>query len=153
MRTIFRRSAATLLLVVLSALGMLGCGNPRNRPITVPAGGQVFFRGEPVAGAEVVFLPMTATERRAARGTSGADGRFSLRTFFSAHDDAAGASTGEYAVTIRKIPPPPARVDPLKPATIPHDALPDRYGDPRASGLSATVPEGGKNDFEFRLTP
>jgi hypothetical protein len=101
----------------------------------------VLLGGTPVADARVVFSPVG--HENAAAGKTDAAGRFRLTTFDA--DD--GAAAGEYQVMVMKF------------TVIEHEGggvtethdLPEKYRDPAASGLKATVPEGGVKDLKFEL--
>jgi len=111
----------------------------------------VLSDGKPLEKAEVTFLPKQGgPNARPARGRTDQHGRFRLRTYFGPSDDTNGALVGQYMVTIRKVDVPQGVIDPedQKP---PQNQLPERYGNPQQSGLSATVTEDGDNTFEFSL--
>ena len=87
-------------------LGMLtGCEPIKTN--TVPASGVVTYQGQPVKGAEVAFIPKVASsDAKPARGTTDADGQFTVKSYFSPKGAARGVRPGEYTVTIRKVAPP-----------------------------------------------
>ena len=126
----------------LAALGGLllvaGCSGS-NRPSLAPVSGVVTWRGDPVAGAEVMFMP---TGGRPATGTTDADGRYRLSTF--AKDD--GALVGRHKVTITKRV--PINDQPYAPE---RSEIPANYGTAATSGLEADVAAPGPNEFEFPL--
>lgn len=142
-QSIVRLSAAALLLAVAC-----GCGS--NRPKAVPAKGTVTYKNEPVEGAAVMFQRERA---RPATGQTDADGNFTLTTF----EPNDGAIPGDYVVTITKFESLPestgdAGREPPKPAAGPPKSLiPQKYGDPKASGLKETVAAPGPNEFTFEL--
>jgi hypothetical protein len=79
-------------------LAPVGCGN--SSPMN-PTRGEVFFNGQPAAGASIVLHPLTpstepGTKRYFPSATVGPDGSFQLST--DRVND--GAPTGDYAVTI-----------------------------------------------------
>ena len=144
-------------LFMLTALSVLiGCGGEAELGGTTAVTGTVTHNGQPVEGATVTFSP--TGEGRAASGMTGADGRFTLTTLTAAD----GVMPGAYNVGISKTaaqgamtaeeseaylkqhnqPPPPPVVK---------DVLPVKYKNPMQSGLTATVSEGGENDFTFEL--
>ena len=144
-------------LVMLAALSVLvGCGGETELGGTAAVTGTVTHNGQPVEGATVTFSP--TGEGRAASGTTGADGRFTLTTLMA--DD--GAMPGAYNVGISKTetqgamtaeeseaylqqhnqPPPPP---------VTKEVLPAKYKNPLQSGLTATVSEGTENNFTFEL--
>lgn len=141
-------------LALLTALAAAGCSStPSDRPKTVPVTGTVTHKGAPLAGAKVTFFNPEAN--RSAIAETGPDGRFTLTTF----DPNDGAVPGPQQVTVRKF----EVIDRSKPGydyvekgeTAPppeerwHTAK--KYAAPATSGLTATVTEGGPNDFAFDL--
>ncbi|MDG3005005.1 hypothetical protein [Paludisphaera mucosa] len=137
-RSIPGRSAALLLVAALA-----GCEGGPPVPL-VPARGRVTFRGEPLAGALVIFKPATppGVDVPLSSGTTDAEGRYVLHTF--AGDD--GAPAGSYRVGVRVQPPSTEnrtflqKVEraPKKGASAPAE----RYGDPDRSGLAVEVESG-----------
>lgn len=141
-----------LMLVLLTVSGCGGSDDP-DRPEVAPAGGVVNHQGEPVAEATVNFHPQQ-DGGHAAYGKTDAGGRFRLQTF--AVDD--GAVPGDYRVTVHKNEaPPPAPgefdpdYDPEYVAPAPKSLLPDKYGNPATSGLTAKVVAGQDNEFPLEL--
>lgn len=154
-------------LVVAAALlaAATGCGD--KAVMLYPVHGQVKFRGNPAAGALVVFHDVRPADQLKdipiPRATAQADGTFRL-TCFGARE---GAPAGKYRITIvlpeAVLPAEPtteasdgdsapsgAVVDPES-APSPRDLLKARYADPATSGLEATVVEGDNNLPAFDL--
>ena len=113
-----------------------GCGD-NDGP--VPVSGVVKYDdGSPTIGevATVTFEPVGAGEGvKGASGAIGEDGAFELMTY--RHGD--GALPGDYRVTVHL-----------------RDAYPKgkslvapEFSDARKTPLTATIPQGGKTDFEF----
>lgn len=144
----------------LSLILCVGCGSAEvdkftsKRPKTFPVSGTVKLNGQPVAGATVIFAPDPAGTPNsiAASAVTDASGNYSLR----AYPPVKGAVPGKYKVAISKMELPPSA------ATGPnaHDAppppplkslIPENYADPKKSGLTADIPEGGRNDLHFDL--
>jgi len=119
----------------------------------------VTFRGKPVEGASVVFVPAVAG-KRAAVGTTDATGRFRLTT----KDPGDGALPGAYAIAVSKTEasgglsaaeaeqwsrnrgnfgkyPPPPKIT---------EHLPEKYKAANTSGFQATV-TGGRNTVNLAL--
>ncbi len=120
------------LLVLCCALVLLG-GCSRSEPELTPVQGQVFYRGRPLEGGTIVFVP---DPERGGRGplawsAIGADGRYSLTT-----GGKKGAVPGWHQVTIA-----PPR----------HVALPARYRDPELSGKSCEVRPDRVNQCDVHL--
>lgn len=152
-------SCTALLCVGLWFAGTTGCG-PRTRlEGLAPVEGIVTFRGKPVEGASVVFVPATAG-KRAAVGTTDATGRFRLTT----KDPGDGALPGPYAIAVSKTEasgglsaaeaeqwsrnrenfgkyPPPPKIT---------EHLPEKYKAANTSGFQATV-TGGRNTVNLAL--
>lgn len=119
---------------------------PGQGKAATPASGQVFYRGSPAPGAEIVFHPLRTTgQKRAdnARGRVEADGSFRLTTY-RAFD---GAVAGEHEVSITWNPPESANGGKRR-----ANRLPERYARPETSKLTATVTSGGRNEFLFELS-
>jgi len=136
-----RRRLVTLALLA-ATIPWAGCGKPK--PPTAPVTGRVLLDGKPVAGAAVMFEPVDGGVP--ARGSTGADGGFTLSTFV--RDD--GALIGRHRVSVSKFVTEGVTANefglesaPGTPGLQPKAALPARYADPKASGLEATVKEGG----------
>lgn len=131
-------------LVVAATLACLagGCG-PR-RPATVPVKGRVTLDGKPVADAAVIFEPETGGVP--ARGSTAADGSFTLTTF--ERDD--GAIAGRHRVGVTKVVYEGVKADaggleagPLAGPPKERWEVPSRYAVPAKSGLTADVPGSG----------
>lgn len=133
--------------------GITGCDSsaPSRNPgvpvhsVTV----HVTYNGSPVEGARVSFS--SASEQRGASGTTNAEGIARITTFD--HED--GAIPGEHRVKITKdeieVLQEADPNDPTSQAKIRTNRhLPQRYGNVRTSGLTATVTEG-QNEFTFEL--
>jgi hypothetical protein len=137
------------LLAGLLAAAAVGCGTPK--PATAPIAGRVLVDGKPLAEAAVLFEPVAGGVP--ARGSTRADGSFTLSTF--GRDD--GALVGRHRVAISKVTTGDVAVDEFgleaslpKPGVEPKSVLPRRYADPATSGLEATVEAGG-TAVEFSL--
>lgn len=136
------------------AAAVAGCFGS-NRPPTYPVSGTVTWKGKPVEGARVVFVPQQPGGQAAA-GITDAQGRYRLTTYV----EGDGAPEGEYRVKVTmydvrtptkaekeaylsiedeqklrfagdELPTPPAR-----------NLLPRQYEDENTSGITHTVPRG-----------
>lgn len=83
-------------LAIVAALVLAGCWKT-GRPPTYPVTGTVTWKGKPVEGAWVVFVPQEAGGQAAA-GITDAQGRYRLTTFV----EGDGALEGEYRVKVTK---------------------------------------------------
>jgi hypothetical protein len=158
---IFPRNCAPLALFIMTAL--LGCSNGPARPAVYKVNGKVTMNGSPLAGASVFFSPKG--KQPIAMGRTNDQGEYILTTY-SAGD---GAAAGDYVVLVSKeAANAPAKMShgvDVKPGLQPiaHDAkrpnssssglLPEKYGNAKLSGLTATVKAGGPNQFLQELTP
>jgi hypothetical protein len=150
MTRLLDRCTPFMLAGVMLALPAAGCG--KAKPPTAPVAGRVLLDGKPVSDAAVMFEPLDGGVP--ARGSTGADGSFSLSTF--ARDD--GALLGRHRVSISKFVTEGVAANELgleaapgAPGLQPKAALPPRYADPKSSGLKATVEAAGTR-AEFSLT-
>jgi len=119
--------------------GLTGCGS---KPATaVCAKGRVCYRGDPLDGGRIVFVPDEE------RGGSGplitaaiqADGSFAL---------AGNVPPGWYRVAVAPL----LSAGPSLPtAANPYPTFPARYRNPRQSGLQGEIKAGAENVFEFNL--
>jgi hypothetical protein len=100
----------------------LGSGN-------VPAGGTLTYRGEPVAGARLIFWNDDLPEPAFAQ--TDAQGRFTCVS----NDTDSGMLPGDYLVTV----------------TSPKGGIPDKYTDAASSPLSITIVDGEENVLSLAL--
>jgi hypothetical protein len=114
-----------------------GCGRG-DAPETAPARGTVTMHGKPLANVGVTLFPPKGP---IASGNTNERGEFTLST--SSPGD--GAPIGLNKVTIGA-----AEEGPPKPGAA---RIPDRYGRPDSSGLTAEIKRGEKNVFTFELQP
>jgi hypothetical protein len=130
-------------LLAASTASLSGCGS--KNPATYSVSGTVTYRGKPVEGAGVMFMPNSG---RPASAMTDAQGRFTLRTF----KDGDGAIAGENVVCISKMSPASGSnaKDPLLKEMV--SALPARYATPTTSPLKVTVSDSALNDFTFELS-
>lgn len=133
----------SLLPSMVFALCVVGCGGQGLS--TVPVTGTVTYKGKPLEGVSVGFVP-EPQKGHPATGLTDESGRFTLSSF-KAGD---GATPGEYRVVIAE----PSSAD-SEDYSLPDPSkarFPLKYSDPNTSGLKATVTSGAKNDFTFDLT-
>jgi hypothetical protein len=129
-------------LAALFVLSLAGCGDSNRMP-TYTVSGTVTFRGEPLEGACVMFIP---AQGRPASGKTDAGGRFTLLSY-AAGD---GAIAGEHTVCIARY-----VADPADKSGSPYqrtiNALPAKYATPLQSPLRATITKLGPNEFSFDI--
>ena len=150
----------SLALIAVGCTGVGGGDAPEGVDLH-SAGGKVLFKGQPIEGATVTLQPKGPGPDGASYGAFGrtnAEGVFELRAF----SEAEGAVPGEYFVAITKT---VVEGDlsneerdklmqagkPAPEATT-RSVLPEKYADPKTSGLEASVKADGENRFEFTLT-
>lgn len=122
----------------LAGLLAFGCTSG-DAPQTAPVKGTVTLLGKPLANVGVTFFP--ATKGPIATGNTNAKGEFTLMTV----KPGDGAPLGPNLVAIGK-----AEEGPPKAGAV---TIPDRYGRPSTSELTADVKPGQTNEFTFDLKP
>jgi hypothetical protein len=144
--------------IVLTVL--VGCpsGGPKV-PKTVAVSGKITYNDKPLAGAEVGFVSkFDNKDVLAARGVTNDSGEFTLSTYIDPQHEVAGATPGDFVVTVTKV----EKVDQQKlmeqfrtgnPAMegVFKKLAPPKYAEVNESPLTASVTVGGKNWFEFKL--
>lgn len=132
--------------LVLGLWGLILCTGCQRSPVKLyPVQGKVFFRGQPAAGAQVVFQPAGQEAYVGPRPAATVDdqGTFVLRT----EPYGEGAPAGEYHVLISWYPPNAREQE------NPRNRLPAKYCDPTQPLLKATVKEEPTTLPPFQLTP
>jgi hypothetical protein len=129
---------------------LVGCRS-RNDWGTVPVSGNVTYKGAPVEGAIVTFVP--EGEGRAATATTAAGGMFSLTTV-----EASGAKPGKYKVLVDKVEYGAGGSSSMEEAAQGNAAegeakrvLPAKYSEAASTPLEIEIPSGGKNDIQLQL--
>lgn len=136
-------------LCVISVL-IVGCG-PKG-PETHTVTGTITYQNQPLADAQIGFVPVDdkGGTLKPARGQTDAEGRYTLKTYVSADNDAAGAMAGSYKVTVAKGLPQNQIVD-YEALKNQKPLIPPRYADSTQTPLKADVTAGGENKFDFTL--
>lgn len=135
------RSAAGL--TIAMALGLLaGCGRDSSQMETVAVSGVVTFKGQPLSGATLFFVPDKGPR---AQAESDKDGKFRVMTYRPGD----GAVPGDFKITVAKYVPDPATANTHTPGSI--NEVPEKYNNPTSSGLTAKVEKGKKYDLKFDL--
>ena len=129
---------------------LVGC-NSASVSGTVPVGGKVTYKGAPVEGAIITFVP--EGKGRTATATTDAGGVFSLTTV-----DASGAMPGKYKVTVDKVVYGAGGSSSMEAASRGNAAegqakraLPAKYAEAASTPLALEVPSGGKKDIDLAL--
>ena len=143
------------IVVLFACLCSCGCSKG-NLSGLVPCKGKVTLNGSPCAGAQVQFIPSSSDSGRTAIGETDSAGNFTVRTLQP--DD--GAYPGEYKIAITRFEfvGPESKVviedNPTKevPGRPQENTLPKKYAKAASSGLTISVPPGGKKDIVFELT-
>lgn len=164
----------SMLAILASTFVLAGCGGGESvdYPDTAVVKGKVTLDGQAVEGAQVTLsLADQGSTAYAARGTSGPDGTFELRTYFSASFDEPGAVPGKYNVAVLKTAAPPANANPATHsgqagppsqmsrgpgAAEAHGValkyeLPKKYASTATSGLTFEVKAGTENTLTLEL--
>jgi len=129
---------------------LVGC-NSGSVSGTVPVSGKVTYKGVPVEGAIVTFVP--EGKGRTATATTAAGGVFSLTTV-----DSPGAMPGKYKVTVDKVEYGAGGASSMEAAAKGNAgegqakrALPAKYAAAASTPLAIDVPSGGKKDIDLAL--
>jgi hypothetical protein len=149
------RLAPVLLLVVPIA----GCatGGQTNRKPTKKVTVIVNYKGAPLEGATITFLPQGADVKECvAYGKTDAQGKAKMKTYV----EGDGAVVGTHKVLLdksesvggQKVDVDSPQYDPSAPPATVKYHVPQKYGNPATSGLSAEVKESGPNEFTFDVT-
>ena len=136
------RHGGLCLALLFCACGVIGCGGAEPPPSRTLVHGTVSYLNRPLVGGTIVFIPDEQ------RGTTGPlihadiqpDGSYSLRT-----GELAGVVPGSYLVTVRSMATLPTRGSQNWPQP------PERYSDPRSSGLSCKVQAVESHTINFFL--
>lgn len=140
----------------LAMLALAGCtGGGGGGGALYPVKGKVTYKGAPVAGATVTFIP--SGQGQPATGQTDASGMYSLNT-----GTRPGAGVGQYKVTVTKYatsgtaqltPEDMAKMQKEGKTPEAKSEVPGKYAAPQTSGLQANVTQdASKNVFDFELT-
>jgi hypothetical protein len=144
MRRFFALSrTAAFCLGLVACFSTLACTKaPVARTDLVPVSGKVTFQGKPLADAKIVFVPTGKDDPDRPAAVTDAEGAYELVC-----DDQAGAPPGNYQVVIMAFG--PSTDDEVRPASL----IPEKYTNPKKSGLTAVVKDQDENVIDFTLTP
>ncbi|WP_417847718.1 hypothetical protein [Thalassoglobus sp.] len=159
------KSILTIILSFAIVPLVAGCGSKSksNQVEVFPVSGQLTWKGEPVAGADLVFF--NADSEKSAFGRTDDQGRYQLTTF-SAND---GAVAGQQVITVTKTKAtaepvavaetdstdyvPPGLIHPGRNQRVakPKPILPEKFSSQSTSTLTAVVEENNKNVIDLTL--
>jgi hypothetical protein len=150
------RDCYPLLLLGVGIVSLMGCGS--DAPDTAPVSGIVTYQDKPLAEAYVSFLvegsPIAVAQ-------TNSEGKFTLSSVPIGEAKVSVAKTE--AVKDANLTGPSAtpedmrkmymeKMDNKQAPTAPKSAIPEKYADPKQSGLRAEVTsDSSKNDFKFEL--
>jgi len=140
----------SILFLVAFSVVILGCNDGKLR--TYPVSGTITYKGEPLAGATIGFVPKTEGQGDTGFGRTDARGFYQLQTMRGNVN--AGTTPGEYYVTVVKVESVGTGVFVVE-SGVRSEAeetvsrIPERYSTTQ-SGLTATVVRG-RNVFDFDL--
>lgn len=152
----------------VGAVCVLVLGACHRQPVlkTQPVEGTVTLDGKPVEGATVTFVPVVEGQGASATGITDASGKFTLTVVDTSRGRGApggGTVPGDYFVGVMKTTFPQAASEEeeeeggkTKGTEAPSEpklthVVPQKYNDPKRSGLRATVKEG-KNVIPIELS-
>ncbi|MBI3469435.1 MAG: hypothetical protein HY000_41060 [Planctomycetes bacterium] len=127
------------LVLALVTLPALGCGEKSNTPETAPVTGTVTYKGKPVIGGTVTFIPEQGPGNPGI-GDIQSDGTYSLTTY----DRDDGAVLGKHKVTVEVFPGQAGSVADALPgmeSKLP-SPIPKKYRTPSTSPLEFEVKQG-----------
>jgi len=122
---------ALVLSPLLAASCLFGCGGPSQPADRAPVAGTVTYNGSPLPAGTIGFQAADGITKTSAMIK---DGQFKTDR----------APLGELTVTVNT-----ASVQAGNPAA--YVPIPERYLDPKTSGLKATIDEKGATDLSFAL--
>jgi hypothetical protein len=143
-----------ILMTSMSLLATVGCSsNNGQRPKVVRAGGVVHFNGQPLADAHVTFT--NTTDKVSAYARTDANGKFTLTTF----EQGDGAVPGLQQISVSKVEmighadPTVDRTTTTEKVADPQRRwlIPEHYGSPTTSGLTAEIAESGNKEIVLEL--
>ena len=149
--------AGTRLFLTPAILALIiGCtpSGPANRKPTKKTTVIVSYKNAPLEGATITFVPQ-GPDPTPAYGKTDAQGKAKMKTYV----EGDGAVVGTHKVLIEKsesvggqtVDVDSPQYDPNAPPAKVKYLMPQKYGNPGTSGLTAEVKETGPNEFTFDL--
>jgi hypothetical protein len=128
------RNAYGMLAVLVCAVVAGGCGS--HGPTATPVSGTVTYKGQPLTSGTVMFSPSEKGTGRVAKAEIGNDGTFTASTLRPGD----GVIPGSYAISVTST---IKGTEPIKrdlgTGIGGKSAIPQRYADPKTSGLTETI--------------
>lgn len=132
-------------LMCLAIAGVLvtGCGSKPDMPPMASVSGVVTLDGESLPRASLQFVPDVSKNTRGPTGTAFSDdkGRYQVSTA-----NVQGALVGFHRISVVARKAPKNEMD-----TLPPSLIPERYGNPNTSQLTAEVKGGQKNEVNLAI--
>ena len=126
----------------------LGCGASDGKIKVYPVSGKVLVKGQPAAGARVVFYPtvdeIDGKKLPTPGGEADESGEYRLESYTSKD----GAPAGDYKVGITWLAPPPPNATGIFDQK---DRLAGRFSNPQSSKRTAHIEKGGAEVPPFEL--
>jgi len=136
---------------LLALMGAIGCGSSGKQPLA-PLTGTVTYKGQPVVGASMTFIPENKSYRPAIAITD-KQGRYRMETYEPG--DGAGVGLGKISLSLRgpakKIPPGVGDAVLEQMADVGDPLIPLKYFKPETSGLEYEVKPNTRNVFDITL--
>lgn len=141
------KAAYRIVLCLLMAWLLPGCGDGTDHPTTVKVHGAVTCDGQPLTKGSIAFQATSDTTLRPATGELNEDGTYELSSF----QRGDGAMPGEYKVVIVSLKSGPTLENPNQPEV---SAIPEKYTRAETTDLTASIPTGGGGEIklDFDLT-
>lgn len=130
--------------------GVSGCGGDQIKGVDrnlVPVTGKITYDGKPLKAGDISFIS-TDNPGKGYASTIDASGNYAL----AYSQSSKGALPGNYNVRIASTEG-TATMGEKGEMTPAKSVIPEKYNDPSASGLKATVEKGKSNVFNFDLKP
>jgi hypothetical protein len=139
-----RTSSSQIALFITVALLAAGC--QQEPGALTPVTGRVTFKGVPLRGGLIVFVPDAGKGENGpiAHSKIAEDGTYNLFT-----GDAAGAHAGWYQVTVSS--PGPATNQTGQPSNSSESIVPGKYSHPELSKIACKIDAHQANSFDFDL--
>ena len=147
-----KNSACYVLICVIVAASLIGCGGNGSGVKTGTVQGKVQFKGMPLTKGTVFFFAAKGGD--AASGTIQADGTYTLR-----YEKGLSVPVGDYTVSVILDDAGGPIMDPMQlnekiekeGLPKPSEGIPVKYTDPKTSGLISVIKEGANTaDFELK---